>query len=109
MLSIPAHWVRRFGVSFLLLLESSRSLLVVETAVAIVNPSFGFVDLDLTMVDHFTVESDDGRLAFGPVGHFDKTESFGTAGVAVGHDFDAFDLTTRPEKVLQFSFGDIMG
>jgi hypothetical protein len=63
------------------------------TAASALGP--GFIDIEGTTAHFVTVETADGLIAFGVVGHLDKSKTTGLAGFAVRNDADAVDRTVR--------------
>ena len=51
----------------------------------------GFVDGQCAAIEFGAIKSGDGSFGFGVIGHLDKSEPLGLAGVAVGDDTDAID------------------
>jgi hypothetical protein len=68
-----------------------------------------FVHDHVATVNRLAVHAADRCLRFCIAGHFDKAEAFGTAAVAVGHDFGRLDLTEGAEGVLQRVVGHRVG
>ena len=76
------------------------------TAAAPTSLGFGarFVDVDGASANLLTVESGDGFFAVFVTIHFYETETAGAAGVTIGHDADAVDLSVGLEHLPQFVF-----
>src|SRR5579872_1260069 len=74
------------------------------TASSALSLGTGFVHVDGASADLGAVQCCDGFLAVLIAGHFDEAETAGAAGVAVGHDTDAIDLTVTFENLPEFVF-----
>jgi hypothetical protein len=55
----------------------------------------GFVDVESAPAHFVTVQTADCLIAFGVVGHLDKSKTAGLAGFAIRNDADAVDRTVR--------------
>jgi hypothetical protein len=65
----------------------------------------GFVDVQRSAVEIFTVQPVDSGIAFGIHAHFDEGESPGLSGVAIRHDIDALNGAIGIEHGPQRIFG----
>jgi hypothetical protein len=65
----------------------------------------GFVDVQRSSIEVFTVESIDCGIPFGIDAHFDEGESSGLAGVAIRHDIDALNGSIRIKHGPEGIFG----
>jgi hypothetical protein len=81
--------------------KSARS-----TAFGFVCLGFGFIDDDLTVLQHLAVQRFNSLFTFTARAHLDKSEPFGSAGDPVRDDLGAGDLTISFEHFRQFIFGD---
>jgi hypothetical protein len=64
----------------------------------------GFVDIQCPPAEFFPVQSRDGFLGFGGVGHFYECKSSGTSGVTVGDQADLIDFAMGLKQGPQFRF-----
>jgi hypothetical protein len=65
----------------------------------------GFVDIEGTAAHLMTVQTADGLIAFGVVGHLDKSKTAGLSRFAIRNDADAVDCTVRFEERADILFG----
>jgi hypothetical protein len=57
----------------------------------------------------FAIQSRDGFLGFGSVGHFYECKSSGTSGVTIGDQADLIDFAVRLKQRAQFRFRGAVG
>jgi hypothetical protein len=67
----------------------------------------GFVDLEIAAAERFAVEGGYGIGGFGIIGHFHKSETASSAGLAIGGNMNAPDLSEGLEQRRQISFSGL--
>jgi len=66
-----------------------------------------FVDLEIASAERFAVEGGHGIGGFGIIGHFHKSETASSAGLAIGGNMNAPDLSEGLEQRRQISFSGL--
>jgi hypothetical protein len=99
--ALTAPWRRRLPAAI------AASAVPVPTAAArtALGLRTGFVDVQRSSIEVFTVESVDCGIPFGIDAHLDEGESSGLAGVAVRYYIDALNGSIRIEHGPQGIFG----
>jgi hypothetical protein len=64
-----------------------------------------FVDIQGAAAKLFPIQSRDGLLGFGRVGHFYESKSAGTSGVPIGHHADLVDFAVGFKQGAELGFG----
>jgi hypothetical protein len=77
------------------------------TAAAALHLGTGFVDVQGAATYLSSVQGGDRFVSLFPVRHLHETKAARAAGVAIGHDADAVNLSMRLEHLSQFFLGRI--
>jgi hypothetical protein len=77
------------------------------TAAAALHLGTGFVDVQGAATYLSSVQGGDRFVSLFPVRHLHETKAARAAGVAIGHDADAVNLSVRLEHLSQFFLGRI--
>jgi hypothetical protein len=113
---LPARFARLAGMALIIVASTAASArtstTAARTSAAATAGSAGtaiglgtrFVDIQCPPAEFFPVQSRDGFLGFGGVGHFYECKSSGTSGVTVGDQADLIDFAMGLKQGPQFRF-----